>query len=72
MPGGQLRATAIFDGKQVAIVSATGHYHVNDEKDCELVYVVQTLKGQETVRVGDTMAKHKPTNKPTEAVLVGK
>jgi WD40 repeat protein len=72
MSSGQLHATAIFDGKQVAIVSATGHYHVNDEKDCELVYVLQTLKGQETVRVGDTKAKHKPTNKPGEAVLVPK
>jgi WD40 repeat protein len=68
MPGGQLRATALFDGTQVAIVSATGHYHVSDEKECELVYVVQTMKGQETVRLGE-IGKYRHTNKPGEALL---
>jgi WD40 repeat protein len=61
---GQLRATVVADRKQVAVVSATGNFHVADEHTCELVYVVQTNKGQETLAPEAAVAKFKFRNAP--------
>lgn len=64
---GLLRTTVIADDKQIAIVSATGHYRVTDEATCELVYVVQTSTGQETYSLKDFAAKYRFKNVPANA-----
>ncbi len=66
---GALRASVVADGKQVAVVSAAGHYRVADEATCELVYVVQTAKGQETLAPKEFVAKFKFRNNPAAVVL---
>lgn len=72
LANGQLRSSVIADGKQVAVVSAAGHYRVGDEATCELVYVVQTAKGQETLSPKDFVAKYKFRNNPAAVVLMDK
>ena len=67
-----LRATVVADGKQVAVVSAAGHYRVADEATCELVYVVQTAKGQETLTPKEFVAKYKFRNTPAAVILTDK
>ncbi len=69
---GNLRASVVVDGKQVAVVSAVGHYRVADEATCELVYVVQTAKGQETLTPKEFVAKYKFRNNPAAVVLTDK
>jgi WD40 repeat protein len=71
-PSGQLRACVIADRKQVAIVSAVGNYRVPDEAGCELVYVVQTAKGQETLSLKDGVAKYKFRNAALAAGILDK
>ena len=65
LANGQLRSSVVADGKQVAAVSATGHYHVADEATCELVYVVQTPRTQETLTPKEFVAKFGFRNNPT-------
>ena len=72
LAAGTLRATVVADGKQVAVVSAAGHYRVADEATCELVYVVQTAKGQETLTPKEFVAKYKFRNNPAAVVLTDK
>jgi WD40 repeat protein len=69
---GHLRASVVADGKQLAAVSATGHYRVADEANCELVYVIQTAKGQETLTIKDFAAKYRFKNNPAAVVLMDK
>jgi WD40 repeat protein len=69
---GQLRGSIIPDGKQVAVVSTTGHYRVADEVACELVYVVQTAKGQETLKPGEFATRFRFANKPTAVGVIDK
>jgi WD40 repeat protein len=69
---GNLRASLVADGKQVAAVSAAGHYRVADEATSELVYVVQTAKGQDTLTPKEFVAKYKFANKPAAVVLTEK
>jgi WD40 repeat protein len=69
---GHLRASMIGDGKQFATVSATGHFRVSDEANCELVYVAQTAKGQETHSIKDFAAKYRFKNNPAAVVLMDK
>jgi WD40 repeat protein len=70
LANGQLRSSVVADGKQVAVISAAGHYRVADEATCELVYVVQTAKGQETLTPKDFVAKYKFRNNPAAVVLM--
>jgi hypothetical protein len=73
LSNGQLRASIVADGKQLASVSTTGHYRVANEATCELVYVVQTAKGQDTLTIKEFLAKYKQfTNNPNAVVLIGK
>lgn len=70
LASGQLRSSVIADGKQVVVVSAAGHYRVADEPACELVYVVQTAKSQETLSTKDFTAKYRFRNNPAAVVLM--
>jgi len=54
------------------VVSAAGNYRVADEVACELVYVVQTAKGQETLAPKEFVAKFKFRNTPAAVVLTDK
>ena len=67
---GNLRSSVVADGKQVAVVSAAGNYRVADEATCELVYVVQTAKGQETLAPKEFVAKFKFRNSPAAVSLM--
>jgi hypothetical protein len=69
---GRLRSTIIADAKQVAIVSATGHYRLSDEANSELVYVVQTTKGQETYTPKEFGMKFRTRNNPAAVVVTDK
>jgi WD40 repeat protein len=72
LANGQLRASIVADGKQLATVSATGHFRSADESTCELVYVAQTTKGQETYTIKDFAAKYRFKNNPASVVLMDK
>ncbi|MDB5313085.1 MAG: hypothetical protein JWO38_7287 [Gemmataceae bacterium] len=69
---GQLRASVVADGKQAAVVSTAGHFRVADEATCELVCVVQTAKGQETLTPKEFAAKFRHKNNPAAVVLTDK
>jgi hypothetical protein len=69
---GNLRASAVADGKQVVLVSATGHYRVANAETSELVCVVQTAKGQETLPPREFVAKYKFQNNPVALSLLDK
>jgi WD40 repeat protein len=69
---GHLRGTVVVDRKQLAVVSGTGNYRVADEATCELVYVVQTAKGQETLTPKDAREKFKFRNAPASVSLMDK
>ncbi len=68
-PTGTLEGVAIVGTNQVMIVSTTGHYKVADEAESELVCVVQTAKGQETLSPKDFAARFKWKNLSTQAKL---
>ncbi len=68
---GNLRATVVADGKQAVVVSAAGHYRATEAAATELVYVVQTTKGQETLTPKEFAAKYRFRNNPAAVVLTG-
>jgi WD40 repeat protein len=72
LASGQLRASLVSDGKQLAAVSSAGHFRVADEATCELVYVVQHAKGQDTLTIKDFAAKYKFKNNPAAVTLMDK
>ena len=72
LANGHLRSTIVADSKQLATVSAAGHYRVADEATCELIYVVQTAKGQETLTPKEFVAKYKFRNNPAAVVVMDK
>jgi WD40 repeat protein len=72
LANGQLRSSVIVDGKQLAVISAAGHYRVHDEATYELVYVVQTAKGQETLSPKEFAAKYKFKNNPAAVMTMDK
>jgi hypothetical protein len=48
-------------------VSAEGHYHITRAMDQEIVYVVQTDKGQETLTPEEFSKKYGLQNNPEQA-----
>jgi WD40 repeat protein/serine/threonine protein kinase len=69
---GQLRGTLLtVQGKpeQYLAVSADGHFRVTGEAGQQLVYVVQTAGGQETLTPAEFQRKHGWTNDPDKVHL---
>lgn len=61
---GDLKLTLLVEEKQAVLVSAFGHFKAPDEAACDLVYVVQTNKGQETLTIPEFAARFKWKNNP--------
>jgi WD40 repeat protein len=54
---GQIHATVVAAKEQLACVSTEGHYRVPNEAETELVYVVLTAKGMDTLPLPEFRAK---------------
>ena len=63
------RASAVVDRSQLAAVSGDGHYRVPSDGESELVYVVLTEKGQETLEPKEFASKYRVANSPTRVRL---
>lgn len=63
-PSGRLKSTLIADRDQILAVSADGHYRCPNEAESELIAVVQTDKGQETVSLKEFATKFGFRNSP--------
>jgi WD40 repeat protein len=61
---GKVKLTLIADTGQVVAIAADGNYRCPDEADSELVAVVQTDKGQETLTLKEFATKHGFHNAP--------
>ncbi|MCE9534127.1 MAG: WD40 repeat domain-containing protein [Planctomycetes bacterium] len=61
---GLVKATLINDGKQITAIAAEGHYRAPAGIESELLYVVQTDKGQETYEPKAFAAKFAWRNNP--------
>jgi WD40 repeat protein len=61
---GKVKMTLIADGGHVVAIGADGNYRSANEADSELVAVVQTDKGQETVTLKELAAKYGFRNSP--------
>jgi WD40 repeat protein len=64
---GQLQTTVLADGDQLAVVSAEGHYRIASEKETELVFVVLTKTGMDTLSPAAFAEKHAWKNNPASA-----
>jgi hypothetical protein len=56
---------------QVPAISAEGHYRGETGVEVELVYVVQTEKGQDTLTPAEFAMKYRWRNSPTAVRLTG-
>jgi WD40 repeat protein len=61
---GRVKFTLIADEKQILAVGADGNYRCPNEAETELVAVVQTDKGQETLSLKDFAMKYGFRNSP--------
>jgi WD40 repeat protein len=61
---GKVKMTLIADAGQVVAIGADGNYRCPNEAECELVAVVQTDKGQETMSLKEFAAKYGFRNSP--------
>jgi WD40 repeat protein len=64
---GQIQTTLVADGEQLAAVSAEGHYRVPNEKETELVFVVLTKTGMDTLTPAAFAEKYAWKNNPALA-----
>ena len=64
---GQIQTTLVADGEQLAAVSAEGHYRVASEKETELVFVVLTKTGMDTLSPAAFAEKYAWKNNPALA-----
>ena len=65
-------ATLMADGDQLCCVATEGHYRVPDEAKTEMVCVVLTAKGMETLTLKAFAAKYGWKNNPARARMVGR
>jgi WD40 repeat protein len=65
LPGG----TIVLQGIRPFIISAGGHYQGPEGIEDEIVYVVQTDKGQETLRPAEFAKRFSWKNDPSQALL---
>jgi WD40 repeat protein len=61
---GKVKLTLIADTNQILAISADGNYRCPDEADSELIAVVQTDKGQETMSLKEFAKQHGFHNAP--------
>ena len=61
---GKLKMTLIANGGQIVAIGADGNYRCSSEAEAELVGVVQTDKGQETVSLKELATKYGFRNSP--------
>ncbi len=71
-PGWGPRAALLAAGEQLVTVSVLGHYKAADEAAAEVVYVVQTARGQDTYTPKAFAARYRYKNNPAAARLWGK
>jgi WD40 repeat protein len=64
---GQIQTTLVADGDQLATISAEGHYRVPSEKETELVFVVLTKTGMDTLTPAAFAEKYAWKNNPALA-----
>jgi WD40 repeat protein len=68
---GRIHATVVAEKDQLACVSAEGHYRVPNEAQTELVHVVLTAAGMDTLSLKEFRAKFGWKNNPTRARMTG-
>ena len=62
---GRLRFSAVADADHLIAVNAEGHYRPADIAEAELIAIVHTDKGQETMPLKDFAARYGFRNQPT-------
>jgi hypothetical protein len=61
---GKLKMTLIANGGQIAAIGTDGNYRCANDAENELIAVVQTEKGQETVTFKELASKYGFRNSP--------
>src|SRR5260370_29703578 len=69
---GQIQMTLIADVEQLSVISAEGHYRVASEKETELVFVVLTKTGMDTLSPAAFAKEYAWKNNPASARLPAK
>jgi WD40 repeat protein len=69
---GALISTLVGSGPRITTISGEGHYRVlPTDADPDIVYVVQTFGGQETLSPADFLMKYRFKNQPIQAKFPG-
>ncbi|MFN4257806.1 MAG: WD40 repeat domain-containing protein [Gemmataceae bacterium] len=68
----QLRCSLVAEKDHISIISVDGHYRAPSDKDTDLIYVVQTVHGQETLKPAEFAARAGWKNNPARVNLLPK
>jgi WD40 repeat protein len=69
---GKLKGLLLAEPEQIVAISMDGHYRADGPTVDGLVYVVQTVRGQDTLTPAEFTAQYKWKNDPTQARFMGK
>ncbi len=69
---GKLRGLLLAEAEQIVAISKDGHVRADGPAQDGLVYVVQTVNGQDTLTAAEFTARYKWKNDPAQARFTGK